>query len=186
MAEAELRLPKADRSYPCPDPAALDALRADLLVAPTNLRRAEPEFAHDEVRRFATAVLLVRAGSLTGTLKASGPVRWSLAAAKLACEGRLSGPGDPHAELETQIAQFDALGDESTIRWKDVPLEAALELPNAYELLRHMLTASATRGHDVMATLVRVASLQQRYEKMVDVSRAEPVVRLLVEEVDQP
>lgn len=186
MSEAELELPVADRSYPRPDPAALDALRADLLVAPDNLRKAEPEFAHDEVRRFATAVRLVQADSVTGTLKASGPARWSLSAAKLACEGKLSGADDPNAELAAQVAQFDALGNESTVRWKDVPLEAVLEMPNAYELLRHMLDAAVARSDDVLATFVRVVSLHQRHDDMVDVPRGEPVVRLLLEEVDEP
>jgi len=185
MSEAKLELPEAQRSYPRPDPAALDALRADLLVAPENLRKPEPEFAHDEVRRFATAVRLVRAESVAGTLKASGPMRWSLSAAKLACEGRLAGADDPNAELAAQVAQFDAIGDASTVRWKDVPLEAVLEMPNAYDLLRHMLDASGAKADDVLATFVRVVSLHQRHEDMVDVPRGEPVVRLLVEEVDE-
>ena len=186
MSEEELELPEAERSYPRPDPAALDALRADLLVAPENLRKTEPEFAHDEVRRFATAVRLTRAASITGTLKASGPVRWSMSAAKLACEGKLAGADDPNAELAAMVAQFDALGDESTVRWKDVPLEAVLEMANAYDPLRHMLDAGAAKSGDFLATLVRVVSLHQRHDNMVDVPRGEPVVRLLVEEVDEP
>jgi hypothetical protein len=185
MSEAELKLPEAERSYPRPDPAALDALRADLLVAPENLRKAEPEFAHDEVRRFATAVRLARADSITGILKASGPARWSMSAAKLACEGKLAGADDPSAELEALVTQFDALGDEFTVRWKDVPLEAVLEMPNAYDLLRYMLDAGAGNSDDVLARFVRVVSLHQRHENMVDVPRGEPVVRLLVEEVDE-
>ncbi|GAA4762983.1 ATP-binding protein [Citricoccus nitrophenolicus] len=185
MSEAELDLPEAERSYPRPDPAALDALRADLLVAPENLRKAEPEFAHDEIRRFATAVRLVRADSVTGTLSASGPKRWAMSAAKLACEGELAGAVDPNEQLAALVAQFDGLGDESTVRWKDVPLEAALEMPNAYALLRHMLDASAAHSHDVLMTFVRVVSLHHRHDNMVDVPRGEPVVRLLIEEVDE-
>ncbi|MHA7291306.1 hypothetical protein ACX80V_16910 [Arthrobacter sp. MDT3-24] len=185
MSEAALKLPAAERSYPRPDHAALDALRADLLVAPENLRKAEPEFAHEEVRRFATAVRLVRAPSVTETLKTSGPMRWSMSAAKLACEGKLTDADDPNAELAALIAQFDALGDDSTARWKDVPLEAVLEMPNAYDLLRHILDAGAANSYDILATFVRVVSLHQRHENMVDVPRGEPVVRLLIEEVNE-
>ncbi|MGJ9372246.1 hypothetical protein [Nesterenkonia sp. CF4.4] len=185
MSEAELKLPEADRSYPRPDPGALDALRSDLLVAPENLRKAEPEFAHDEVRRLATAVRLIRTESFTKTLKASGPARWSMSAAKLTCKGKLADANDPHAELASQVAQFGALGDESTPRWKDVPLEAALEMPNAYDLLRHMFASSAASSDDVLATFVRVVSLHQRYDGMIDVPRGEPVVRLLIEEVNE-
>ncbi|WP_461163174.1 hypothetical protein [Arthrobacter sp. R4-81] len=185
MSEAELELPEAQRTSPRPDHAALDALRADLLVAPENLRKAELEFAHEEVRRFATAVRLVRSPSITETLKTSGPMRWSMSAAKLACEGKLTGADDPNAELAALMAQFDALGDDSTARWKDVPLEAVLEMPNAYDLLRYILDAGAADSDDILATFVRVVSLHQRHENMVDVPRGEPVVRLLIEEVNE-
>ncbi|MGO4587047.1 hypothetical protein AB4Z38_24665 [Arthrobacter sp. 2RAF6] len=185
MSEAELELPEEEWSHRRPDHAALDALRADLLVAPENLRKAEPEFAHEEVRRFATAVRLVRAPSITETLKASGPMRWSMSAAKLACEGKLTGADDPNVELAALVAKFDALGDDSTARWKDVPLEAVLEMPNSYDLLRHILDAGAANSDGVLATFVRVVSLHQRHENMVDVPRGEPVVRLLIEEVDE-
>lgn len=186
MSEVELKLPAADRSYPRPDPAALDALRDDLLVAPENLLKAQPEFAHDEVRRFATAVRLARAESIAETLKASGPVRWSMSAAKLACEGKLSGAADPHAKLAELVAEFDALGDASTVRWKDVPLEAVLEMPNAYDLLREMLSADSAKVDEVLDTFIRVVSLHQRHDDMVDVPRGEPVARLVVEEVEEP
>ncbi len=182
MSEAELELPEPERLHPRPDHAALDALRADLLVSPENLRRAKPEFEHDEVRRFATAVRLVRADSITATLKASGPKRWSLSAAKLACEGKLADADDSNAEFAALVDQFDALGDQSTVRWKDVPLEGVLEMSNAYDFLRYMLDADAAKSDDTLATFVRVVSLHQRHEDMVDVPRGEPVVRLLVEE----
>lgn len=185
MSEADLQLPEPDRSYARPDPAALDTLRADLLVSPENILRAKPEFAHDEVRRFATAVRLVRTSSITETLKASGPVRWSMSAAKLACEGKLADAVDPNSELAAQLAEFDILGDESTVRWKDVPLEAVLEMPNAYDLLLHVLTADDSRSNDVLATFVKVVSLHQRYDGMVDLPRGEPVVRLVAEEVKE-
>lgn len=185
MSEAALGLPSPEKSYAGPDYAALDSLRADRLVAPENLRRPAPEFAHDEVRRFATAVRLVHAPSLTGTLRTSGPVRWSMSAAKLACEGRLSDANDPHAELAIQIAGFDALGEEASVRWKDVPLEAALEMPDSYALLRRIVDEAGTDAQDVLANIVRVVSLHQRHDNMIDVPRGEPVVRLLVEETAQ-
>lgn len=187
MSEAALELPTAERIYGRPDPAALDSLRTDLLVAPANLRKSRPEFAHDEVRRIATAVRLAQADCVTETLQASGPMRWSMSAAKLACEGQLADAADPNAELAALVSQFDALATESTIRWKDVPLEAVLEMSNAYGLLRHMLNAAdPTKSDDVLATFVRVVSLHQRHENMVDVVRGEAVVRLIVEEIEEP
>lgn len=185
MSEAALELPQSEKMYPRPDHAALDTLRADLLVSPENLRKTEPEFAHEEVRRLATAVRLARADSVTEALKASGPKRWSMSAAKLACEGKLTGADDPHAEFAALLAQFNSLGDVSTVRWKDVPVEAALEMRNVYDLLRHRLDANAADSDDILATFVRVVSLHQRHENMIDVPRGEPVVRLLVEQVDK-
>src|SRR5699024_9475483 len=88
-------------------------------------------------------------------------------------------------ELLSQMAQFGNLGDDSTIRWKDVPLEAALEMPNAYDLFRHILHIEAASSDDVLNTFVRVVSLHQRHNNMIDVTRGEPIVRLLVEEVNE-
>ncbi|WP_231912657.1 hypothetical protein [Rhodococcus sp. EPR-157] len=186
MSETELKLPKTERAYPRPNPAALDALRTDLLVAPADLHTAAPEFAHDEIRRFATAVCLVRTESITSTLTASGrPLRWSMSAAKLACEGKLTRAANPHLELAMLVAQFDLLGDESTVRWKDVPLEAVLEMPNAYDLLRRAFETAAPKSHEILATFVRITSLHQRHNNMIDVPRGEPIVRLLIEEVNE-
>ncbi|SDO32857.1 hypothetical protein SAMN04487848_0416 [Microbacterium sp. ru370.1] len=184
ISEEELELPETDRRSRV-EYAALDALRTDRLVSPEDLRKAEPAFAHDEVRRFATAVRLVRAPSITETLTASGPKRWSMSAAKLACEGLLAGASDANAELAGLVTQFNALGDMSTGRWRDVPLEAVLEMSDAYNLLRHMLDASSGQSAANLAKLVRLVSLHQRHDGMVDVSRGEPVVRLLVEENDE-
>jgi len=186
LSEEALELPEADRTYATPESSALDDLRTDRLVAPRNLMKQRPDFAHDEVRRFATAVRLAQAESVTSLLRASGPVRWAMSAAKLACEGKLSDADDRDTELAALIEHFDALGDVSTVRWKDVPLEAALEMPNAFELLQSMLRADLARADEVLATFVRVVALHHRHDDMVDVVRGEPVVRLLIEEIEEP
>lgn len=186
MSESELGLPESVRTYPRPDGAALDALREDKLIAPANLMKLQPEFGHDEVRRFSTAVRLAQAESITETLEASGPVRWSMSAAKLACEGKLARATDSHAELAGLVAQFDALGDVASARWKDVPLEAVLEMPNSYDLLRSLVDTDAAASDRALATLVRIVSLHQRHDDMVDIPRGESVVRILVEDVHEP
>lgn len=186
LSEEELNLPTSDRLFPTFDPSAIDTLRSDLLVAPPNLLKPSPEFAHDEVRRFATAVRLAQAPSVTEVLQVSGPQRWSMSAAKLACEGKLSAATDPDVELMSLVSQFDEFGDEHGVRWKDVPLEAAIEMPNAFDLLDSMLKADATRAKDILATLVKVVGLHHRYEDMVDVPRGEPAARLVVQEVEEP
>lgn len=179
MSEEELGLPAPDR-HSRVEYAALDALRADRLVSPENLRKPRPTFAHDEVRRFATAVRLVQAPSIAQALAASGPQRWAMSAAKLACEGWLADASNAN-KLAELVTQFESLGAKSSARWRDVPFEAALEMPNAYELLRHMVEANPAQRDAVLTTLVKVVSLHQRHNEMVDVSRGEPVVRLLLE-----
>ena len=70
------------------DPAALDGLRRDGLLR-TSLDdpfKIGPEFAHDEVRRYAVARLILAAGDPTSKLVAAGVPRWSLGAARLACQ----------------------------------------------------------------------------------------------------
>lgn len=186
LSEEALNLPAGDRKYPHQDPEALDALRADRLVAPRNLMKAEANFGHDEIRRFSTAIRLAQATSPTDTLLASGPIRWAMSAAKLACQGRLANADDSFAELAELIEKFNELGDGTRVRWKDVPLEAALEMPNAFDLLKHLLHVDSDRVDNVLATFIRVADVYHRHEDMVDVVRGEPVARLVVEEVDEP
>lgn len=185
LSEHALGLPAPAKTYPDPDPTAIETLRADRLVAPRDLMRPYAEFAHDEIRRFATAIRLAQAESVAAVLGTSGPPRWSMSAAKLACEGKLSRAEHPDAALATLLAQFDALGDASSVRWKDVPLEAVLELPDAFDLLANMLAADVAQADDVLATFVRVVSLHHRHDDMVDVTRGAPVVRLLIQEIDQ-
>ncbi|WP_017202482.1 ATP-binding protein [Microbacterium algeriense] len=184
ISEEELDLPVAERRSRV-EYGALDALRADRLVSPEDLRKPQPTFAHDEVRRFAAAVRLVRASSMVQALEQSGPKRWSMSAAKLACEGLLTEANDANG-LAALVAQFDSLGAKSSVRWRDVPFEAVLEMPNAYELLRQMIDANPSRRDAVLATLVKVVSLHQRHNGMVDVLRGEPVVRLLLDGSQPP
>lgn len=185
LSEEALNLPAGDRLYPHTQPDAIDALRGDRLVAPRNLMKAGADFGHDEIRRFATAIRLAQAASLTGTLLASGPMRWAMSAAKLACQGRLASTDDGGAELVELVARFAELGDGTRVRWKDVPLEAALEMPNALELLNQLIHADLERLDDVLATCIRVVSVHQRHDDMVDATRGEPVARLVIQEVEE-
>ena len=70
-AAAAMQLPAHLRPAAGIDAPAVEALRKNHLLAPANLYRAEPEFAHDEVRRYATAILLVRAATQTDLLDVS-------------------------------------------------------------------------------------------------------------------
>ena len=54
--------------------------------------RIGPEFAHDEVRRYAIARLILGAGNPTSKLVDAGVPRWALGAARLACQALLAAP----------------------------------------------------------------------------------------------
>ena len=76
------------------DPAALHGLQLDgLLRRPVqNPFRIDPEFAHDELRRYALARLLLADGDPAARLLQAGAPRWTLSAARLACQTVLALP----------------------------------------------------------------------------------------------
>ena len=125
------------------DPAALDGLRRDGLLR-TSLDdpfEIGPEFAHDEVRRYAVARLLLAAGNLTSKLVDCGVPRWSLGAARLACQALLAAPDTPSEPPARQVRSgaeaFDDLVEAGHgERWGDVPGEALLTLGDPDPVLR--------------------------------------------------
>ncbi len=76
------------------DSAALAGLRQDgLLREPVDdAFGIGPEFGHDEVRRYAVARLLLAGTSPASRITRAGAPRWSLAAARLACQALLAEP----------------------------------------------------------------------------------------------
>ena len=100
-----------------------------------------PEFAHDELRRYAIARLLLAPGNFTAKLLEGGVPRWSLAAARLACQMVLAAPDTPANPLHGRFARvqkaFDELVDAGHgERWGDVPGEALLTLGDPDPVLR--------------------------------------------------
>ena len=125
------------------DPTALAGLRQDGLLGTSRDHpfRIGPEFAHDEVRRYAVArFMLADRAPASEILKAEAP-RWSLAAARLACQELLAEPDTATTSLRGRFAalqaSFDALVDAGHgARWGDVPCEALLKLANPGAVLR--------------------------------------------------
>ena len=172
------------------DPAALDGLRRDglLRTSPDAPFQIGPEFAHDEIRRYAVARLFLASESPTSRLLEAGVPRWSLAAARLACQvwlGRLgTSIPPPTGRFVALQASFDLLvaaGHES--RWGDVPGEALLALADPEALLRD---AWPELLDDSAAGLRRLARLvDQRLRGgngVVDVIAVEPIITLLLED----
>ena len=102
--------------------------------------RIGPDFAHDEVRRYAVARLLLATGNLASRVRNAGAPRWSLAVARLACQAWLAQPETSiplEGRFAEQQASFDALVNEGHgSRWVTCPSEALLTLANSEPLLR--------------------------------------------------
>jgi len=170
------------------DGAALDGLRRDgILRTPTDEPfKIGPEFAHDEVRRYAVARLLIGSDNLTARLLAAGMPRWSLGASRLACQLYLAAPGSPANPVAGRFARlqraFDAVVAASHgVRWADVPSEALLTLAEPGPLL-------ADAGAELYANnkvgLHRLRRLiDQRFRDsshLVRVTAVEPLIKQLL------
>jgi hypothetical protein len=178
------------------DHAAVDSLRHDHLLAPPSLRRPRLEFAHDEIRRYATAILFSRADSIASSLKLSQAPRWSLSAAILACKGQLlDSQLSPESSFTELLADFSALAREFGPRWADVPLEAVLDTPHAYRCLAASQPINSAEGSTsteegrqepaaaglALADMLRVVQQRATSGGFVDVALGAPVIDLLLD-----
>ena len=180
VAAAAMQLPSQLRPSAGIDPAAVDALRRDHLLAPANPYREGPEFAHDEVRRYATAILLVRAADLTAMLGASAFPRLAMSAATLACKGLFKETGvQPDRRFLALLAQCQAFAAKHGPRWGDVPVEAVLETPHAYECLKAALDDAFT-GLE-LANVVRIVNQRHKLAGLIDPTVASAVIRILLD-----
>ncbi|MFJ5739822.1 hypothetical protein [Streptomyces microflavus] len=180
VAAETMKLPEGRRPGAGVDAAAVDALRRDHLLAPPSRYRNQPDFAHDEVRRYATAILLVRGQSPAELLRAAGAPRWALSATTLACEGLLKAPhARPVRKFIELRSQFEAFAAARGPRWSDVPVEAVLATPHAYECLKSACT-DQTVGL-VLGDVIRVVQQRHKVNGLVDRPVTNPVVRLLLD-----
>ena len=125
------------------DATVISGLRQDglLQAAGDNPFMIGPDFAHDEVRRYAVARLLLADGDPTSRILSTGAPRWTLGAARLACQALLGGPDTAAAPLRGRFASlqesFDKLIEAGYgARWGDVPSEALLMLSDPSWILR--------------------------------------------------
>ncbi|WP_329082428.1 hypothetical protein [Streptosporangium sp. NBC_01469] len=187
LVEDELELPDVARQHPSPDHAAVDALRRDHLLAPSSVYDSRPQFAHDEVRRYATALTLFRARDITGMLKRAGVPRWAMSAAQLACHGQfVRGNADPSTAFTQAAAAFMTVGIEHGARWADVPIEAALESPQAFEYLKSVQPGAASAFAPGLEDVMRVVEQRHTVNGLTEVQCGEAVVRVLLEQDDAP
>lgn len=182
VAAATLQLPLDQRPAAGLDAAAVDALRHDHLLAPASPYRGQPEFAHDEVRRYATAILLVRARSIVEILESAGVPRWAVSSATLACKGLLLEPGvEAPRVFADAVGLFNGLAARHGARWADVPIEAVLETPATYECLKAMLEGPSPSLD--LGEVVRVVQQRHQFGGLVDPVVAAPVVQVLLDDI---
>ncbi|MFB7512933.1 hypothetical protein [Streptomyces sp. NPDC056144] len=181
VAAAAMGLPEDRRPSAGIDAAAVDALRRDHLLSPPSRYQSRPDFAHDEVRRYATAILLVHSGRPTELLEAAGAPRWALSAATLACKGLLNAPDARPIRLFAELcAQLGTFAAAHGPRWSDVPVEAVLETPFAYESLKAACTDTSVGL--VLGDVVRVVQQRHTTGGVVDRVVTAPVVRILLDD----
>ena len=187
---AELELDDGDRLSVIDqlDPAALKGLRRDGLLRSRGEAsfRIGPDFAHDEVRRYAVARLLLATGNPASRLRSVGAPRWSLAAARLACQAWLAQPETSiplKGRFAEQQASFDALvGDGHGSRWGDVPSEALLTLADSKPLLRDAWPELLSDDAAGLCRLARVVDQRHRDKNgVVDIVAVLPIIALLLE-----
>jgi hypothetical protein len=169
------------------DPEALGGLRRDGLVrAMHDAWPLEPQFAHDEVRRFAVARLLAAEEDVAAAVLDAAAPRWALGAATLALQLQISRPpqaiaGAPR-RFDALQASFDAVAAAGhSERWADVPTEALLTLTDPAPLLADAEPTLLASGAAGLKRLLRL--LYQRHantERLPALPVADALVGLLL------
>ena len=172
------------------DATALAGLRQDGLLATSRDApfKIGPEFAHDEVRRYAVARLLLPDRAPASKIRMAGAPRWSLSAARLACQVLLAEPDTAATPLRNRFtklqASFDALVDAGHgARWGDVPGEALLTLARPSAVLRDAWPELLAADAAGLGRLARLVDQRLRdHNGIVDVIAVEPIITLLLED----
>lgn len=172
------------------DAAVLVGLRQDGLLhtSDENPFMIGPDFAHDEVRRYAVARLLLSGNDPAAKLLDSGVPRWALSAARLAGATLLEQPDRPHTPLPGRFSKlqtsFDALVEAGHgARWGDVPGEALISMSDASAVLRD--TWSDLKGGDAngLRRLARLVGQRLRDDNgLVNPISIEPIIWLMLED----
>jgi hypothetical protein len=172
------------------DWSAVDGLRRDgvLRTSDENPWQVLPAFAHDEIRRYAVARVLLTDGAPAESLLEEGAPRWALAAGQLACQAILDRADSSSSPIRGRFDRlqgaFERLVDAGHgARWADLPSEALLTLGNpgavladAWPSLRHGDGAGLRR-------LVRLIDQRHRdASRIVDPTVVEPVIALLLDD----
>ncbi len=186
LAAQQLRQTDAIALYTSLNADAVAGLQHDVLLRPAEQWQPLPAFAHDLLRTYAVARLLLSFDDPIGELISNGAPRWAFPVVRLVCQVRLDASdslGKPlagrFARLQTAIDRFPAAGHGD--RWADLPTEAVVSLPNSREILADAWPALVESDAAGLRRVLRV--IQQRYGRTGFIDRlvAEPLVGLVFE-----
>ena len=183
IARSHLRSEDPDQVYSDLDGEAIDGLKRDGLLRDSRLPWSPlPGFAHDTLRDFAVAKVLLSTGNPAERLRDFGAPRWALSAARLAIESSLRNSDDKIAMLEQQQRLSDEIAEDSAeARWSDLPTEAALRVPEAGDLLAGSWERLIADGASGLRRVLRLVSQQYTKDGGSDLRVSRPVAALLVE-----
>lgn len=190
LADRDLRSSNPLEALGQINPEALAGLRRDGILASSedNQFAIGPGFAHDELRRYAIARLLLGSGDIVATIHQAGAPRWALSAARLACQAALAAADMPANRVSGRFARLQASFDSlvkagHSRRWGDVPGEALLTLADPSEVLTDAWTELRSADGAGLRRLARLADQRLRAANgLVSTPSIEPVVALLLEE----
>lgn len=172
------------------DNGALAGLRRDGLLRTSvdDPFKIGPEFAHDEVRRYAIARLLLAESAPAEKILQAGAPRWSLGAARLACQALLAEPDTATLPVRGRFmslqASFDALAEaHQEKRWGDVPGEALFTLTDPNELLIDAWPDLSPDHPDGRPRIARIVDQRHRDDNgLIRVNAVEPIIALLLKD----
>ena len=172
------------------DATAMAGLRRDGLLQAShdNPFMVGPDFAHDEVRRYAVARLLLAERDPTSRILSAGAPRWALGAARLACQALLNEPDTTATPVRGRFAALQTSFDELVnsgygTRWGDVPSEALLTLADPNAILKDAWAELGTDDASGLRRLARLVDQRLRDDNgIVNPTTIEPVLKLLLED----
>ena len=145
------------------------------------------DFAHDEIRRYAVARVLLADGDPAAAILNAGAPRWALSAARLACQAVLAQSDRAENRLQARFGRvqsaFDTVVDAGYgARWADVPDEALLTLGDPSALLIDTWPALRSGDQAGLRRLIRIVEQRHGDSGTVDPVVVEPIITLLLED----
>ena len=172
------------------DATAITGLRQDglLQASAQNPFMFGPDFAHDEVRRYAVARLLLAEINPAASILGAGAPRWALGAARIASQALLQQSDTPTTPLRGRFdalqTSFDTLNEAGHgTRWGDVPSEALITLADSSGVIRDAWPKLRANDDSGLKRLARLVEQRHRGDNgIVNPFVVEPIISLLLED----